>query len=210
MLYQKIFIASADDVNGERSVVRVVANRIRRATIFQNRIDLDIVAWGFPEAGLPLTANMMPNEAIACGLPKPSECDIVVVILAEHIGMQLSADYVKPNGSPYASITEWEFLDAVEAARHGDGPAVWVYRRSYLPMLDAEDPKFSQQLEQWKKQDIFLRNLENVFGTKRNHFRAFESSEQFQQQLEQHLHNHLLLKLACHNGQDEITIGSQH
>ena len=197
MLYQKIFIASPNDVNSERAVVRAVVDRVRRAKAYQERVNLDIIAWSFPEADLPLDGIIMPKEAIASGIPKPSECDIVVVIFGGRIGMQLPDDYIKPNGSPYLSNTEWEFLDAMDASRQAGGPAVWLYRRYPLLMYCSDDPKYSQQLEQWQKLETFFSSLKNTDDTESARFHAFESSEQFQQQLEKHLCNHLMRTLAA-------------
>ena len=40
--------------------------------------------------------------------PKPSECDIVIVIFWSRMGTPLLTTYVKSNVSPYPSDTEWE------------------------------------------------------------------------------------------------------
>lgn len=125
MLHQKIFIASPGDVCDERGLARGVIERIRSERAFRGRVDLECVAWDQPGAGVAMEALMTPQEAIARGLPKPSECDIVVVILWSRIGTRLPPEYTKADGSRYVSGTEWEFLDALDAARRAGTPVVW-------------------------------------------------------------------------------------
>jgi hypothetical protein len=79
-------------------------------------VALEEVSWDDPAAPVPLAAHLTPQEAINQQRPKPSDCDIVVVILWSRMGTPLPASDRKPDGSPYASGTECEFLDAIHAA----------------------------------------------------------------------------------------------
>ena len=45
------------------------------------------------------------------------------------MGTLLSEKYLKPNGSRYRSGTEYEYLDALNAAKKSSKPDVLVYRR---------------------------------------------------------------------------------
>ena len=45
-----------------------------------------------------MLATMTPQAAIAAGLPKPSDCDITVVIFWAKMGTPLPAEYQKPQG----------------------------------------------------------------------------------------------------------------
>ena len=72
----------------------------------RGRIVLESVAWDQPGVGVPMLATMTPRAAIAEGLPKPSECDIVVVVFWSRMGTPLPDTFRKPDGTPYLSGTE--------------------------------------------------------------------------------------------------------
>ena len=80
-----------------------------------------------------MPAHLEPQEALDRGLRKPSACDLVVVIFGYRMGTSLSAKYCKPNGEPYWSGTEYEYLDALTAARQQGIPEVLVYRKQGAP-----------------------------------------------------------------------------
>ena len=191
MLQQKIFIASPGDVCDERGLTRSVIDRIRSERAFRDKISLDIVAWDQPGAGVAMQASMTPQAAIAKGLAKPSECDIVIVILWSRIGTMLPSEYTKPDGSRYLSGTEWEFVDANEASRQDGIPEVWLYRRSPPLAFRPDDPEKKQKNEQWEKLETFFAGLNNEDGSIRGGINDYETPDQFQRLLEQHLRDHL-------------------
>ena len=63
-----------------------------------------------------MLATLTPQEAVDQGLPKPSDCDIVVVIIWSHMGTPLPPEFTKPDGNPYLSGQIWEYEDAFQAA----------------------------------------------------------------------------------------------
>ena len=46
--------------------------------------------WDDPHAASPMDAHLPPQDAINQNLPKPSECDIVAVILWSRMGTPLA------------------------------------------------------------------------------------------------------------------------
>ena len=126
----RIFLASPGDVVDERALALRVVEQLEYDPLLRGRITLEAVAWDKPGGGTPMLATMTPQEAIDRGLPKPSQCDIVVVIIWSRMGTPLPDSYTKPDGGRYASGTEWEFEDAVRAATESGRPRVLVYRRS--------------------------------------------------------------------------------
>jgi hypothetical protein len=84
-----------------------VIDRIRGERLFRGKVDLQVIAWDQPGVEVPMDVTMTPQKAIESGLPKPSECDIVIVLLWSRIGTLLPPDYTKPNGERYLSGTEW-------------------------------------------------------------------------------------------------------
>jgi hypothetical protein len=129
----RVFLASPGDVVDERAQALKTLDDLQYNPLLRGKITVETVAWDKPGAGTPMLANKTPQEAIAEGLPKPSECDIVIVIFWSRMGTPLPADYVKPDGSRYLSGTEWEYQDALRAAEQGDRPQVLVYRRTEEP-----------------------------------------------------------------------------
>jgi hypothetical protein len=96
----RIFLASPGDVAEERAIAREVIERLPYDPLLRGRITVDLVAWDGP-GGAPMEATMTPQEAIARGLARPSECDIAVVILWSRMGTPLPADWeTKADGSP--------------------------------------------------------------------------------------------------------------
>ena len=136
----RIFLASPGDVRDERELARAVIEQIRAERAFRGRVDLACIAWDQSGAEVAMEAGLTPQEAIKRGLPKPSQCDLVIVILWSRIGTPLPADYTKPDGTAYLSGTEWEYHDAITATRRFDRPAVWVYRKKKAPSVDLDDP----------------------------------------------------------------------
>ena len=56
-----------------------------------------------------MEAGLTPQEAINRGIAKPSECDLVIVILWSRMGTPLPPEYTKPDGTTSLSGTEWEY-----------------------------------------------------------------------------------------------------
>src|SRR5205085_2529430 len=104
----RLFLSSPGDVIEERTIVRRTIEEI--AFELRERLTLEVVAWDQVRS-TPVLATLTPQEAINESLPRPAECDIVVVIFWSRMGTPLPPEYVKPDGSRYASGTEWEYED---------------------------------------------------------------------------------------------------
>ena len=130
----RVFLASPGDVADERRLARDVVDQLRYDPFLRGKVSLDVVAWDKPGAGTPMLATLEPQAAIALGLSKPSECDIVVVLFWSRMGTVLSEDWIKPDafrylaGTPYANLntrylsgTEWEYFDALQASQEHPG-----------------------------------------------------------------------------------------
>jgi hypothetical protein len=131
----RIFLASPGDVVDERRAVRGVAERLERSPLIRDDFTIQVVSWDDPDAPVPMLAMLTPQQAVSRALPRPSECDFTIVIVAQRMGTPL--DERKPDGSPYRSGTEWEFEDARRA-----GKPILLYRRTTpaaSPGTDAEE-----------------------------------------------------------------------
>jgi hypothetical protein len=96
-----------------------------------------------------MLAGMTPQAAIASGLPTPSQCDIVVVILWSRMGTPLPPDYRKPDGNLYLSGTEWEYLNALDGWQRDGRPTILVYHRTTECPAHLGDPQLEEKQRQW-------------------------------------------------------------
>ena len=155
-----------------------------------------------------MQATLTPQEAIKQGLPPPSQCDIVVVILWSRIGTPLPDDYLKPDGSRYLSGTEWEYLDAVDGCRKTGAPSVWLYRRDQVPNPDFEDPDYEEKKTQWGQVKAFFSSLINDDDSIKGGVNRYPAPDDFRRQFEQHLRDQLtglLVTASHHEGNAEVT-----
>jgi hypothetical protein len=183
----RVFLASPGDVGDERALARQVLERLPYDPLLRGRIAIEVVAWDQPGAGVPMLATMTPQAAIAAGLPKPRECDIVVVIFWSRMGTPLPDEYRKPDGSPYLSGTEWEYLDALEASEASGKPSILVYRRTEEPPLYRKDPQFKEKLAQQELVEAFFAAFRNPDRSIKRGCNEYATPEDFRKQLELHL-----------------------
>lgn len=172
----RIFLSSPGDVAAERAraeaVVRVLADELA------GRATLKLIRW---ENDYYSSADDFQGQ-----IARPSECDLVVCILWSRLGSELPPDrYARPDGTPYASGTEFEFEDARSAALDRGMPDILTYRRKGVPQIAADD---EEALRQWHLVKVFW---ERWFRTDAGHFIAayhsFTDTDDFAAQLERHL-----------------------
>ena len=183
----RIFIASPGDVTHERELSLKVLDRLPYEPSFRGHITIEEVAWDKKGAGAPILANMTPQDSIQKGLPRPSECDIVVVIFWSRMGTPLPSQYVKKNGDRYHSGTEWEYEDAIEANELTGRPEVLLYRRTGPVLLNPEDLEFEVQTKQYRLVKAFFDALANTDGSINRGHNPYENPAEFGELLEFHL-----------------------
>lgn len=183
----RIFLSSPGDVAYERALAFDVINQLPYDPPLRGYITLEAIAWDKPDAGTPLPAAKTPQEAINEALPKPSDCDIVVVIFWSRMGTPLPPEYAKPDGSRYLSGTEWEYEDAIRAFKQFNKPIVAVYRRKEKVLLDPDDSDFAEKLEQYKRVRNFFTSFGNPDGSLRQGYNTYETPEDFRRKFEHHL-----------------------
>ena len=185
----KIFLSSPGDVQEERDIVRELVKEVLPYSPFvRGRATFDVVSWDDPHAAPGLDAHLTPQEAINKKLSKPSECDIVVVILWSRMGTPLPCEIIKrADGSAYQSGTEWEFEDAVNAGQVGSSPATLLYQRTEEPKIGLSDPEFQEKREQYQKVKTFFEQFRNAGGSLTRSFATYETIDAFRELLRQHL-----------------------
>jgi formylglycine-generating enzyme required for sulfatase activity len=122
---------------------------------------------------------------------QPCECDLVLILLWSRMGTPLPADYVKPDGTPYLSGTEWEYWNAMQAFRAQGKPRIWMYRRSARPQVYLDDPKLMDKREQWDRLQRFFGMIHNPDGSIAHGVNAYQEPADFRRQLEEHLRDEL-------------------
>jgi formylglycine-generating enzyme required for sulfatase activity len=202
-LHLRVFLASPGDVVDERGLAIKVIGDLQYAPGLTGKITTHAVAWDKPVEGTPMLATMTPQEAIAAQLPKPSECDFVVVILWSRIGTPLPPEWVKPDGSRYLSGTEWECLEAMEAARLYGKPDVLIYYRTEEPKSGLGDPDLDKKRDQFAKVKAFLKSFENPDGSIQGSLTPYETPDSFRQKLEKHLQARIFRLLESRQQQSE-------
>ncbi len=194
----KVFLASPGDVVDERARALKTLEDLQYNPLLRGKITVETVAWDKPGAGTPMLASKTPQQAIADGLPKPSACDVVIVIFWSRMGTPLPAEYVKPDGSRYRSGTEWEYWDALRAAKQDGRPYVLVYRRTEEPTIGLSDPETDEKLRQWKLVESFFAAFRNPDGSISGGYNSYDTPDTFEKDLALHLQDRIARLLQEH------------
>ena len=185
----RIFLASPGDVPAERQIALEVIGQVVYEPHLHGKVSLLPVAWDQPDAGTVMRATISPQEAIAKGLTKPGDCDIVIVIFWARMGTPLAnPPYHKASDEPYYSGTEWEYEDAMQSARQHKRPEVVVYRRVEKVPLDQDAPDFKSKIEQNERLKCFFAQFNDPkTGANLGGWNAYEKPEDFRKQFTYHL-----------------------
>jgi formylglycine-generating enzyme required for sulfatase activity len=183
----RVFISSPADVSEERATLRKILSDLPYDPFLRNRVIIEEVSWDRPRAEVPLLASLAPQEAINRGLQRPSECDIVVVVLWGRLGTPLGPEYLRPDGYPFRSGTEWEFHDAVAAEAATGRPRVLLYHRVADVQVSLKDPGLAGKLEQLKMVEDFLREAGNAIGSGSIGINEYAEPAKFESLIESHL-----------------------
>ena len=190
----RVFLSSPGDVSEERLLARkVIKKELPYDPFLRDRVTLEIVSWDDPSSPTPMLASLTPQEAVDRGLPKPSECDFVVVILWGRFGSPLPDSVRKPGGERYLSGTEWEYEDAISAKRQ---PEILIYRRTEKVLLDADDPEYLSKLEQRKRVNEFFERFRNPDGSYKGGVNAYDIPRSFAERLKSDLRTLLAAKFG--------------
>ncbi|NWJ48810.1 MAG: SUMF1/EgtB/PvdO family nonheme iron enzyme [Chloroflexi bacterium] len=142
----RVFLSSPGDVNEERKMALEVLERLIHRPSLREKVSFRPVAWDKPGAGTPMLASISPQEAINAGLPMPSQCDIVVVILWSRMGTPFQYE-----GVDYHSGTHYELMDALSNPQ----TTTIIYRRTEKKLFDADD---DEGITQYKKVQNFFKS----------------------------------------------------
>ena len=118
---------------------------------------LEAVSWDDPQGRTPLVAQLDPQTAVERGLPRPSECTVVVGMFWARMGSPLLAEkWQKADGSSYLSGTESRLKT----------PCTLSQGRTFCSIAGAKNrvrPRRSPDLNDKKRAAVASRFLPEVF-----------------------------------------------
>jgi hypothetical protein len=193
----KIFLSSPGDVCDERALARTVLERLSQEYALRRRIHIEEVSWDDPGAPVPMDAHLTPQEAIDKRRPKPSQCDTVVIVLWSRMGTPLPPEHRKSNGRPYVSGTEYEFCDAMDAAKRTGKPTTLVYRRMEEPKIGLGDRDLDEKRRQYKAVQTFFAEFTSADGSLRQSYTPYGSPSEFADDLERALRELIQVQLEA-------------
>src|ERR1035441_9547702 len=177
MLIVRIFFSSPGDVGEERNLGQQIIKRLQAE--FAGRVTIEPIFW--EHEPLRATANFQDQ------IPHPSEMDIVVFILWSRLGTRLPAQFTRPDGSRYASGTEYEFEDALNGHSRKGTPDILVYRKSAEPVA-VLDKTIVERLAQKEALDAFIQHwFQASDGSFTAAFNNFSGPAVFEELVEKHL-----------------------
>ena len=175
----RLFISSPGDVAEERLIARRMIGRLDAQ--FGGHLQFEAVLW--ERVALEATASFQEQ------LVKPSDTDILVLILWSRMGTPLPSHITRADGSTYASGTEFEFEDAVEGYRRRGTPRVLAYLKT-APITPPSDVEALEEAARQKRamQGFVARWFRNeADGTLKGAFHNFATPADFEDLLEAHL-----------------------
>ena len=174
-----VFISSPGDVAEERLIARRTIGRLDSQV--GDVLHLEAVFWEHH----PLLATSSFQEQ----LPNPSDADIAISILWNRLGTVLPNHIRRPDGTTYASGTEFEFEDAMAGYRRAGKPQLLVYRKTAKPDWSSDATIAAGQLQQQQALERFLAKwfANSDDGSLKAAFHPFASPADFEELLEAHL-----------------------
>ena len=180
----RIFVSSPSDLDHERALTRNIIEAL--AQEYLPYFKVQAVLWE-QEA---LTAA----QSFQAGLVRPSDCEIVLVMLWARLGTPLAND-------PYGGLTgtEWEFVDAVEASARTGSPEVLVYRKTAPCLVDVNNPEAAREAlaDRSRLEAFFRTHFFNPDGSFRRAFRQFSNDHSFRELVETQLRKLLNRRISA-------------
>ncbi|HEV2562249.1 MAG TPA: hypothetical protein VGT78_08905 [Rhizomicrobium sp.] len=176
----RIFVSSPSDVNPERAAAARVIDRLGRE--FGGFFAIQAELW--EQEPLRATADFQGQ------IPRPSEADIVLVVVWSRLGTRLAPGSFKGSLSGGAVTgTEWEFEDAARSFRERGVPDLLFYRKTArIDIALGDDNAIEQRREEKRHLDQFLQSW---FFTETAEFKgafsSFTTTHEFELIVEQHL-----------------------
>ena len=185
----RFFLTSPGDVSEERTIARTFLQQLSMDPFVRDRATIELVAWDSDGAGAPMLAARTPQASIDAGLPRPSECEVVVAVFWGRIGTPLPhPEYSRPDGSPYQSGSVWELEDALFASRRTGHPKVLIYRRTPPPSIDPSGADADYRFSQFRSLNSYFDSFRDPdTGSILTAFAEFKEPDEFRRKIENDL-----------------------
>jgi hypothetical protein len=174
----RIFISSPGDVELERQVARRVISQLQAE--FGDYPVIEPYFWEYEP--MRLTRDYQGQ------IPRASSFDVVVCILWSRLGTPLGQHYLRSDGTPYASGTEFEFEDAANSVKIRGVPDLLVYRNKSDPIIKPRPKEERErQLAQFDALESFLEQWTRDGETLKGALTGYSDVAQFEELLGEHL-----------------------
>lgn len=192
----RVFISSPGDVQQERVAAKKVITELNKT--FAKHVVLEPLLW----EDMPLLASSSFQEGIDQIVNKYS-IDIAIFILWSRLGSTLGKSYLKPDGTPYYSGTEYEFDMMMEAFRKKGHPRIMVYIKD-TPiknrLIYAKDTELEEVIKQHGAVKNFIKEHFHDTDTGATYaYTSFGEQVSFESRLRTHLLNVILDSIGSHD-----------
>jgi WD40 repeat protein len=188
----RIFVSSPGDVKAAREIATFTIERL--AQDYARFLAIEPYLWEF-EA-------MVASGHFQDSIEPPSAFDVVILILWSRLGTMLPErtavrEYRGIDGRAPLTGTEWEFEEAMQAAKQSGAPDLLVYRNLKPAPFDTQDPGlFEQQSQQLKALNRFWERHFVNQGMFIGAYTSFSSDAEFAKVLENHLRKVIEKRIA--------------
>jgi tetratricopeptide (TPR) repeat protein len=173
----KIFLSSPGDVAEERALAEFVFRRL--ADEVSDVARLSFLIWEHE----PLFGHAGFQEQIE----RPSQSDLVVIILWSRLGTRLPADFAAVEGQPPPTGTEFEIQDSLASFAERGKPNLLIYRKVPGPQIALGSADFAERSDQYARLDAFCRKtFYNAEGAVVVAHHNFSDSHTFERRLAEH------------------------
>jgi len=189
----RVFVSSPGDVPDERLRAALVIDKL--AQDYSRFFVLESYRWEHE----PMLASGHFQDAIE----PPSTHDIMLLILWSRLGTPLPErtavrEYRGIDGRAPVTGTEWEYEDALQAARERGAPDILAFRNISHPAIDPLDPQArARSLAQLEALDAFWQRHFADRGVFLAAYEQYKTLEEFAQRLEQALRKLLERRIAA-------------
>jgi WD40 repeat protein len=174
----RVFISSPGDVPDERLRAGLIIDRL--AQDYRRFFAIEAYRWEHE----PMLASGHFQDAI----DPPSKFDIVILILWSRLGTALPETYRGLDGRAPVTGTEWEYEEALKAARAQGAPDILAFRNARPALIDALDLEArNKSLAQLDALDAFWRRHFADRGTFLTAFSEYRGLDEFAARLEESL-----------------------
>src|SRR6266700_3500485 len=190
VLRLRVFVSSPGDVGAERGVALAVAERLQFE--FRGQIQLETYLW---ERSL-----LRATDTFQAQIVDIAEADLALFILWARMGTPLpQGEFSRPDGSQYASGTEYEFERARDAHERGDAPEILCYLKAAEVRLSMKERELrARQVVELDAVSQFVDKwFRNPDGTFKSAFYNFEKTVQFEELFEVHMRDWIRERLKA-------------